>query len=35
MRPDLGLAYVDGVTVNDTGLASDVGVGSRYGQGED
>ena len=35
VEPDLSIAYVDGVTVNDTGRASDVGVGSRYGQEED
>ena len=27
MEPDLGFAYVDGVAINDTGLACDVGVG--------
>ena len=27
VEPDLGFAYVDGVAINDTGLASDIGVG--------
>lgn len=30
VKPDLGFAYVDGVAVNDTGLASDVGKGRGW-----
>jgi hypothetical protein len=35
VEPDLGFAYVDGVTVNDAGFACDVGHRNRYGQEED
>ena len=30
VKPDLGFAYVDGVAINDTGLACDVGVGKGW-----
>jgi hypothetical protein len=30
VEPDLGFAYVDGVAINDTGLASDIGVGMEW-----
>ena len=35
VEPDLGFAYVDGVAINDTGLASDVGVGMGWEREED
>ena len=35
MEPDLGFAYVDGVAINDTGLACDVGVGGKRQEGEE
>ena len=35
VEPDLGFAYVDGVTVNDAGLACDVGVGGKRQEGEE
>ena len=35
VEPDLGFAYVDGVAINDTGLASDIGVGMGWEREED
>jgi hypothetical protein len=35
VKPDLGLVDVDGVAINDAGLADDVGHCSRYGHEED
>ena len=35
VEPDLGFAYVDGVAINDTGLASDIGVGGGWEREED
>jgi len=30
VEPDLGFAYMDGVAINDTGFACDVGVGGGW-----
>ena len=35
VKPDLSFAYVEGVAVNDTGLACDVGVGGKRQEGEE
>ena len=35
MQPDLGAAYVDGVAINHTGFACDVGVGMGWEREED
>ena len=35
VEPDLCLAYVDGIAVNDTGFASDIGVGGGWEREED
>ena len=30
VEPDLGVTYVDGVAINDAGLACDIGVGMGW-----